>query len=365
VKATGQSGNASTSRAERSVPDVRADFDVEIPMRDGTILRCDIYRPTAAERLPVILQRTPYDKRLNHTTHTGLDVRAAAVRGYAVAVQDVRGRFASEGTFHLTPKQEIEGPDGFDTIEWFAAQAWCTGAVGMVGSSYASLTQLMAACERPPHLRAIIPEKTGYPARGAVLLDSILIAWAAGQALDWLQKAMLRQEAGEKEAEIIQQVLKDPQAAARHLPLNDMPLRKISGLMSFQEIIDTLHSENEIDIASIEVPALVVTGWFDIATPETARIYSILRDRKGGRGLSDEAGYLAGPWDHNTTSAALGEKFFSRFAHYLLAEIPRLYLDFYDRHLRGDTGKPAPGARYFVMGANEWRTAPSWPPANP
>jgi putative CocE/NonD family hydrolase len=213
-------------------------------------------------------------------------------------------------------------------------------------------------------LRAIIPEKTGFPARGGFMLDSIMVAWTAGQAMDWVQKAMLRQEAGQEELDIIQQALKNPQKTAQYLPLNDMPLRKIGALPSFQEMIDLFHQENGIDVASIEVPALVVTGWYDMATPETAEIYRVLRNRKSGKGLNDEVNYLAGPWDHNTTASAVGEKFFSPFANFKLGGVPGLYLDFYDRHLKGDTSKPALGARYFVMGANEWRTAPSWPPAS-
>jgi hypothetical protein len=347
------------SRALREVPDVRVDFDVETPMRDGTILRSDIFRPAGDKKVPVILQRTPYDKRYSHSNHMGLDVRTATAAGYAVVAQDVRGRFASDGEFLITPTQAVEGPDGYDTIEWLAAQPWCSGAIGMIGASYNSLTQLMAAVERPPHLRCIVPEKTGSPARGAVLLDSIMIAWTAGQAMDWLQKAMLRQEAGEKEATVIRAALKDPQAAARHLPLDDMPLRKIGSLPTFQKMIELFTQEDGIDIDRIEVPALVVSGWYDMATTETARIYGKLLAHKGG-----EANILFGPWDHGNGTPGLGELFFSPFAGARLAEIPRLYLDFYDRHLKGDSSKPAPGAKYFVMGANEWKQTPSWPPAS-
>jgi putative CocE/NonD family hydrolase len=338
-------------------PDVRVDFDVEIPMRDGTLLRGDIYRPAGGAPVPALLTRTPYDKRVVTHCSMGVSLRMALARGYAIISQDVRGRFRSDGDFLMVPTQAVEGPDGYDTIEWIARQPWCSGAVGMFGLSYQSLTQLMAAIERPPSLKAIIPEKTGSPARGAIMLDSAMIVWAAQQAGDWLQKAIARGEAGPEDAAIIQQVMRDPPAAARLLPLNEMPLMKIGALPGFQEMIDLLHSQADLNVGAIACPALVVGGWYDVAPTETAQIYATLERRAGV-----ETDAVFGPWDHVNNGSGLGEAYFSPFAGSETSRMPTLFLDFFDRHLKGDETKPAPGVRYFVMGANEWRLAASWPP---
>jgi hypothetical protein len=135
--------------------------DLMLPMRDGVRLATDVYRPardgeSAAGRYPTILLRTPYDKT---------DKRYSEIadyftpRGYAVVLQDMRDRYRSEGTgdyFHVVTAHT--GEDGYDTIEWIGAQLWSNGRVGTVGSSYAAITQVRAALERPPHLTAIWPD---------------------------------------------------------------------------------------------------------------------------------------------------------------------------------------------------------------
>src|ERR1700748_418213 len=122
-------------------------------MRDGTVLRGNLYRP-AQGVYPSLVMRTPYSKDAPNGLLAILDAVKAAAAGYTVFVQDVRGRFKSEGVF--TPFAN-EGPDGYDTVEWVAAQSWSTGRVGMFGSSYMAATQLQAAVTAPPHLCAICP----------------------------------------------------------------------------------------------------------------------------------------------------------------------------------------------------------------
>ena len=132
--------------------------DVMIPMEDGTLLATDIHRPAKhGEPLPgpfpLLLTRTPYDKSAPAQI---LAPAFWAKRGYVAAIQDVRGRFASEGRFYLL---RDEGQDGYDTIEWLAQQPWCDGNIGMQGTSYLAWVQNAAACHNPPHLKAIWPNQ--------------------------------------------------------------------------------------------------------------------------------------------------------------------------------------------------------------
>ena len=129
---------------------IKADFNVPIQMRDGATTYADIFRPDApGEQFPVLLTRTPYDKSSPQNRTGTLDVVRAAMSGYAAVVQDVRGRFTSEGEFY-TFTNEIN--DGYDSIEWLASQPWCTGKVGTFGISYVGATQWLAAKSKPPSL---------------------------------------------------------------------------------------------------------------------------------------------------------------------------------------------------------------------
>ena len=123
------------------------EIDVEIPMRDGTVLRADIYRPIRAEPVPVLVVRTPYGK--SDQMRTGLaDPGRFARNGYAVVIQDCRGCFTSDGEFY---PWRHEAKDGYDTVEWAALQEWSTTKVGMYGPSYLGTTQWSAAGEQPTH----------------------------------------------------------------------------------------------------------------------------------------------------------------------------------------------------------------------
>jgi hypothetical protein len=147
---------------------------IMIPMRDGVRLATDIYRPamngkSTAKRFPVILERTPYDKtavsRSEITAKTPTPLSRAEVaqyfvcRGYIVAYQDCRGRYASEGAF---TKYLNEGEDGYNTIVWLAKQPWCDGKIGTMGLSYAAHTQVALGCLNPPGLSCQFVDSGGF-----------------------------------------------------------------------------------------------------------------------------------------------------------------------------------------------------------
>ena len=140
-------------------PPTAAQYSVEknvaIPMRDGVVLRADVLRPPGSGRVPVLVYRTPYGKDAAQQEYTTF--RHAVERGYAVVIVDVRGRYHSDGEFR---PYENEGRDGYDTIEWAAAQPWSNGAVGTFGLSYPGAVQWLAAVESPPHLKAMVPAMT-------------------------------------------------------------------------------------------------------------------------------------------------------------------------------------------------------------
>ena len=127
---------------------------VSMKTRDGVTLRSDIYRPRADGTFPVILMRTPYDKSVGWAAAPAYQV---ATHGYVVIVQDVRGRYESEGEWY--PFRH-ESADGYDAVEWAAALPFSNGKVGMTGGSYVGATQMLAAMAHPPHLAGICPVDT-------------------------------------------------------------------------------------------------------------------------------------------------------------------------------------------------------------
>ena len=194
------------------------DRNVAIPMRDGVQLRADIYRPASGGPFPVLVFRTPYGK---HNAAQSDRIHAKAVaRGYAVVMQDVRGRYASDGIFD--PYRQ-ERADGYDTIEWAAAQPWSDGRIGTYGLSYPGAVQWLAAMESPPHLLSMAPAMTFSSPRNFFYMNGIFdLSW-----LPWIYQYVApdaRRRLGLPVGEDAEQCW--PSVASKYqswLPLKDLP----------------------------------------------------------------------------------------------------------------------------------------------
>jgi len=351
----------------RGTPSIRIDFDVEMKTRDGVILRSNITRPDIQSKVPAIVLRTPYGKTSAMNLNPLLTNLEAATAGFAHVVQDIRGRFSSEGEWREWGNDwgAVERSDGYDCIEWVASQPWCNGNVGMTGSSYLAGMQILAAKEQPPHLKAIAPSfwSGDYNAvmQSTMLLESVIIGWSAIVAYDLITKEIRRGEASQKDMEVIQKVMADPSAAANTLPLKDLPTMRIPGMPSYQEAlrgIAKIGQDFTGDEERILVPVLITSGLWDRGG---SQVYRALRARGGSALARKSSKWLLGPWGHGLVNQFLGVKGFGLSSSALGGHVSQDYLRFFSRHLRGEDLPELPNVRYFLMGSNVWKEAEDWP----
>lgn len=317
-----------------------------VPMRDGVRLATDVYLPVMDQKVPTVLVRTPYGK------HVGASMYFKFVlRGYAVVVQDTRGREDSEGEW-LPNTCETE--DGDDTLNWIAAQEWSDGNVGMTGGSYLGYVQWAAAASGNPHLKALLSSMTAgsafvdLPRRGGCYCSGMM-AWSfmvSGQ----------RSDASLMDRDDWDQVLDIR-------PLQDMAKKSIGHDIPF---LNTYLSHMDYDdfwyqgdwkarMGKSRVPALIMSGWFDDNGMGTTEALDVCEDY-------NEKKVILGPWIHSGN------------AHYdvhglelgmnaLRYDMDLICLDWLEHYLKGvDNGiEKSPKTEYYTTGSNEWKTASNWP----
>ena len=261
-------------RAAEDAP-VVTEFGVRVKMRDGVTLRADIYRPNADGQYPVLLQRTPYDK--DGDKSFGLK---AAARGYVVIIQDVRGRYTSEGEWY-TFKHEPD--DGYDTVEWAAALPYSNGKVGMFGGSYVGATQMLAAIARPPHLAGICPVVTAsnyhsnWTYQGGAFEQWFNQSWTSGLAQDTFARSIgPRSDAtkGMWELPLDTFPLFNPPADGRTPDsLQNLAPYYLDWLAhpSYDDYWKKLSIEEHF--GDIQVPMLTIAAWYDIFQDGSLRNY--------------------------------------------------------------------------------------------
>ena len=354
---------------------VKFESNQELSLRDGTKTYVDVFRPDAVGAFPGLLQRTPYDKGSTSSRSGTLDAVSAASRGYAVAIQDVRGRYSSGGEFYTFVN---ESNDGYDSVEWLASQPWCTGKVGMYGVSYVGATQWLAAKSKPPSLKGIAPGVTasnyqeGWAWQGGAFELGFNLSWAVGAltAANWGNLAR-RLPLTDDRLESIIQAKDNLNTGFAHLPMREVPDLQ-GGLapyyydwMAHPEYDDYWKAVSiEEAHSDIEVPAFNFGGWYDIFLGGTIRNYS----RMSSLGATEDARrgqkLVIGPWVHGGSPMGVsGEYNFGTRAGALALDLQGQILSHYDYWLKGEDNGfvDQPPVRIFVMGENVWRYEDSWP----
>ena len=345
-------------------PSIRIDRNVEMQTRDGITLRADVIRPDISAKVPAIVSRTPYEKTAQFSANNGYcPPYTAAQAGYAFVIQDIRGRYASEGEWDFVNLREANIDDGYDTIEWVASEPWCDGNVTMAGGSYVAVTQVSAALADPPHLRAIAPSLLGIsPSRSlahTLPLESMTVGWMAGLAVDRLLKLLPTGEANPADLLKALEAMTHPEKTAASMPLNDLLVLDSIGMPAYSEV-DALVSNvaGDFGLSRIKIPALWTNGWYDNAGG--AESFREMREKGATELARTETCVLMGAWTHNYAGSFVGALGLGGLGSAVGGGVPQLHLKFYDRHLRGADGKLAP-VRYFVLGAKTWREADDWP----
>ena len=338
--------------------EVKVETNVAAKMRDGVTLRADIYRPRAEGKFPVILERTPYDRR----SGLGFGMKAAA-RGYVYIAQDVRGRWGSDGDWYPF-KFEIQ--DGYDSVEWAAALPYSNGKVGLFGGSYVGATQMLAAISSPPHLVGIMPVVTAsnyhehWAYQGGTFCQLLAQAWSSALALNTLERRV------------------SGSALPSHfdfmLPPTQYPLLEVgtaAGLAEYyfdwlaHPTYDDYWKQWSIEehFDKIQVPALHVAAWYDLFQDGSIRNYIGIKSRGGTEAARHGQRLLIIPGGHAGSGPKIGDVDFGKDS---VVDTGALGLRWYDHLLKGiDNGLAAEKpVRVFVSGRNAWREEDDWPPAH-
>jgi len=364
--------------------------DVPVVMRDGVTLRANVYRPAEGGPFPVIMERTPYGKDAPRPS-AAIDAVRAAGQGVAVVVQDVRGQASSEGGSFYMFRDEFA--DGFDSVEWAAAQPFCNGHVGLYGTSYGANTSWQAAIADPPALGAIAPTQApidyveGWPwlTRDGVLKWGLTLNWTLAAIVE----SQIRRHSASRELdarmEAFAALLDDPAELFAMTPLLKVGelLQEIIGpareggdapLSFFRRVVERrVPAEWEAGVghdrshARVRVPAFITAGWYDVILGHDLEHWARMQRDAATTAAREQTRLLIGPWSHGMFLNVVGDIDFGRRAMGgsldMGADLGSLQVEWFTRLLVDAPPLELDGARVklFVQGVNRWRDEDDWP----
>jgi putative CocE/NonD family hydrolase len=357
-------------------------MEKNLPMttRDGVTLMADVMRPDLPGTFPVILSRTPYGK-------DGFDFNRHchhyAQHGYVTVMQDCRGRFESDGEYEPI-FQEVA--DGFDAVEWAARLPWADGTVATQGQSYLALTQYAILCNDPlpPSLRAAaVLSGPANPWEGWTFHRGgpSMFCWNVPYAVHKARRTLKDRGRDDVLAAMDELVVPErdrfapplTDAWARHLPLDDWGDILAEAAPYFAEHLSRgedagFWRRNDVTAhaASIDVPVLHASSWYDIFADGAPAAYRAIRDHGASERTRGAQRLVMGPWHHgsySTPSQVVGEMDLGPAA--VAVDMQAMQLAWFDRWLKGiepdDTGDDDP-VTVFTLGAGTWERLSDWPP---
>jgi uncharacterized protein len=343
------------------VEEIRIHRYLAAPMRDGVKLYGDLYRPAREGKFPVLIVRTPYGVQRDGVHETMIKF---AQQGYAAYVQDVRGRYESEGKWEPF---RTEAEDGYDTIEWAAKQPWSNGKVALEGGSYLGHVQWRAASLSPPSLVTMFPAVAStniyknWLSHGGAFRLSFNYGWGVVR----MPNRIMLPQYWHTEKYAPDQLKYD--RILRHLPLNDIDVQ--SGGNAVPHFRDWLKHQSydqywksisdEESFEKVKVPTHTSGGWFDIFVNATINGFTGMRRTGGTEKARRESKMIIGAWGHGP-SQKFGDVDFGPVANRDLFE---RQLRWYNHYLKGeDNGiDREPPVEIFYMGVNKWHYEKDWP----
>lgn len=327
-------------------------IDVQVTMSDGVALSTDIYMPKDGGPFPALLLRTIYD---NQTEKLIEMAKIFVNRGYAVVLQDCRGRCDSDGKWEPYVN---EAQDGHDTQEWIGDQDWCDGNIGTFGTSYVGFTQSVTAPLRSKYLKALVPTVSQQDNFGHFYVDGALQLHVAINFINMAGRTMQR---GSRNAMNSEEFYRRLPLVSAMDDIVDLPFyREVIKHSTFDDFWKSYSMRYKYE--EIESPAYIVSGWYDNLVHEAFKLYkgwSTKSRRSESRNLSK---LLIGGWSHSNigTSEPFGTIGFGESAGMDFAEEQ---LRWFDRRLKGVQNgiDEEPPINIFVMGDNKFRFENEWP----
>jgi putative CocE/NonD family hydrolase len=350
-------------------------YNVEVPMRDGAILRGNIFRPEAKGKFPGLLMRTPYGNYkydLDNVDNLPINIACAVRAGYVVMIQDTRGRYTSDGKYIVNYIENTgDAEDGYDTVEWLSEQDYCNGKIGTFGISYNSWMQWQLAKLSPPHLKAMCAFSMPIKMAGIDWTNGI---FRMGRRIHWLMNAIapdIRKRQGMSKPHTPEEALEmwDDFGLERwfnFMPWIDLPKYLPKGLAEYvKEWFKNPNSRSwgpaQDTYKGIEVPNLDISGYYDHCM-ETMKNLNGMQKNARNEIARTQTKLIIGPWNHRYLGyRKIGDIDFGPLAELNKHDLIIRWFDYWLKDFNNGI-KKEPTVSYFVMGSGRWKAANTWPP---